>query len=116
MKKLPMVLAVCAVTLCSTATHAQTNGDIVDYCMNYAHAVNVAIADRNTGFSPQQAFSQIEPILKNIPDTKKKDIINKVFFDPSLAQAMPDDQMFIGQVIGLCENNWKPVHQFKPLR
>lgn len=116
MKNLSMFVFASAFTLFSTGAHARSSGDVVSYCMNYAHVVNIAIADRNTGFSPQQAFSQLQPILENVPDAEKKNIINKVFFDPSLAMAIPDDQMFIGQVIGQCENNWKPVRQFKPLR
>lgn len=110
MKKLSMITFV----LFTSTAFAQ--GDRVDYCMNYAHVVNIALADRGIGFSPQMVYSQLKPMLKNVSDADKKNIINKVFFDPSLAYAVPDDQTFIGEVIGQCENNWKPIHQFKPLR
>lgn len=85
------------------------------YCTQYATALMVAMRYRDMGYGPKVAFRQIDG-GKLISETDKKTIVNAAFFDKDIVRTSSGSTALQSQVEMLCENNWKPLHNYQPLK
>lgn len=85
------------------------------YCMQYATALMVAMGYRDMGYGPKVAFHQID-VGTLISQADKKRIVNAAFFDKEIARISSGNTALQGRVEMLCENNWKPLHNYQPLK
>jgi long-subunit acyl-CoA synthetase (AMP-forming) len=80
------IIATLALLIVSTAAYANANVDQQSYCSNYASMLKSIAAWRDQGMSPEKTLDLMRGV-KGISPQEKKDAINAVYFDKSLANS-----------------------------
>ncbi len=80
------IIATLVLVLASATAQANTKIDQQSYCFSYASMVKSIAAWRDQGMSPEKTLELMRGV-KGISPQEKKDAINAVYFDKSLANA-----------------------------
>ncbi|RBA22986.1 hypothetical protein EV677_1631 [Herminiimonas fonticola] len=80
------IIASLVFALASTTAYANADMDRQSYCSNYASMLKSIAAWRDQGMSPEKTLELMRGV-KGVSLQEKKDAINAVYFDKSLANS-----------------------------
>ena len=114
--KVRLLYAVISIVLCfaSNSVLASDNGKDAkgdNRCIFIAHTYNNSITARNAGLPPEQALGMSD--FKELPVELRKKIVNQVYFDPTLKNAVSSDDLVHGLIQQCLHGSPKP---FEPLK
>lgn len=87
------------------------------YCTDYSFAFGYVIRLRGVE-SPQQALKDYERNFNKsvLPKSDLKTLVNAIYFDHQLAMIDPGDTSAMSYIYNDCLRDWKPEHDWKPLK
>lgn len=115
--KLLIVLVLSSASSVGFTQTLNTDKSKQQYCQSYITALTLAMKVRGA-YSPQQTYNLYKKDYTAfpIPDKDLKEIINAAYFDPQLSTVSGDDNGFATEVFNSCLRDWKPEHDWKPLK
>lgn len=89
------------------------------YCSEFVDVLSIAANGVTTGlYTPQDMLKMINRgAYPHLTEQDKKKAINEGFFNPSFSVlAGGAESPYFGVTLALCNNHWKPLHNYQPLK